>query len=69
MLSEEVMWGGFFLPIQQEIFGNWTWVVHACLKWLFINMLPSMFLAPWIAQFTNSTWASFATYSNRNGIL
>jgi len=78
MFSEEIMWRGFFLPIQQEIFGNWAWVVngllwawviHACLKWHFINMLPSMLIAPWIAQFTNSTWASFATHAIGNSLL
>ncbi|WP_369128054.1 CPBP family glutamic-type intramembrane protease [Lysinibacillus sp. CNPSo 3705] len=78
MLSEEIMWRGFFLPIQQEIFGNWAWVVngllwawviHACLKWHFINMLPSMLIAPWITQFTHSTWASFVTHSVGNSLL
>jgi len=78
MFSEEIMWRGFFLPIQQEIFGNWAWivngllwawVVHACLKWHFINMLPSMLIAPWIAQCTSSTWASFATHAIGNSLL
>jgi membrane protease YdiL (CAAX protease family) len=32
-------------------------------------MLPSMLIAPWIAQFTGSTWASFATHSIGNSLL
>ncbi|MEB2282117.1 CPBP family intramembrane metalloprotease [Lysinibacillus xylanilyticus] len=68
MLSEELMWRGFFLPIQQDIFGNWAWVVngllwawgYSCLSEVaFYHMLPSMLIASWITQFTHSTWASF----------
>lgn len=78
MFSEELMWRGFFLPIQEGMFGEWAWVingllwawlVHACLKWHFISMLPSMLIAPLIAQYTGSTWASFAVHSIGNSVL
>lgn len=78
MLSEEIMWRGLILPVQEELLGGWAWllngllwawIVHACLKWHFINMLPSMLIAPWIAQFTGSTWASFATHAIGNSLL
>jgi membrane protease YdiL (CAAX protease family) len=78
MFSEEIMWRGLILPAQVEMFGDWAWIlngllwawiVHACLKWHFINMLPSMLIAPWIAQFTGSTWASFAVHAIGNSLL
>lgn len=67
MLGEELMWRGYILPRQEVKFGKWAWLInglfwayilHACLKWQFIGMLPSMLLTPWIAQKCRSTWAS-----------
>ncbi|WP_170885535.1 CPBP family intramembrane glutamic endopeptidase [Bacillus alkalicellulosilyticus] len=78
MFSEEMMWRGYLLPVQELMFGEvawvvngllWAWVVHACLKWHFIGMLPSMLVAPFIAQFTGSTWASFAVHAIGNSPL
>lgn len=78
MFSEEMMWRGYFLPIQEGMVGDWAWVlngllwawlVHVCLKWHFISMLPSMLIAPWIAQYTGSTWASFAVHAIGNSVL
>ena len=67
MLGEEFMWRGYILPRQEVRFGKWAWLVnglfwayilHACLKWQYIGMLPSMLLAPWVAQKCKSTLAS-----------
>ncbi|MCR8645506.1 CPBP family intramembrane metalloprotease [Paenibacillus sp. N1-5-1-14] len=78
MFSEELMWRGYILPSQIDIFGAyawiingllWAWVIHACLKWHFIGMLPGMLIAPWIAQHTDSTWASFAAHAIGNAPL
>jgi len=78
MFSEEMMWRGYFLPIQESIFGSyawiinglmWAWLVHACFKWHFISMLPGMLIAPLIAQYTESTWASFMTHAIPNSLL
>ncbi|EEG79111.1 CPBP family intramembrane glutamic endopeptidase [Dethiobacter alkaliphilus] len=78
MFSEEIMWRGYMLPLQEGIFGGWAWVfngflwawvVHAVLKWHFIGMLPGMLIAPLIAQHTQSTWASFLTHAVPNSIL
>lgn len=78
MLSEEFMWRGYILPYQEVMFGEWAWlvngllwawVVHALLKWHWINMIPGMLLAPWIAQHTGSTWASFAAHAIGNSPL
>jgi membrane protease YdiL (CAAX protease family) len=78
MFSEEIMWRGYILPLQEISFGNWAWVVngilwawivHAALKWHFVGMLPSMLIAPFIAQQTGSTWASFAVHALGNSPL
>lgn len=78
MFSEEIMWRGFLLPIQISMFGDfawvingllWAWIVHACLKWHFIGMLPSMLIAPFVAQWTGSTWAAFFVHAVPNSLL
>lgn len=78
MFSEEMMWRGFLLPIQENMFGDfawvvngllWAWLLHMALKWHFIGMLPSMLIAPFMAQYTGSTWASFAVHAIGNSPL
>ena len=78
MFSEEMMWRGYLLPLQENMFGNiawiingilWAWLLHIALKWHFIGMLPSMLIAPFIAQYTESTWASFAVHAIGNSPL
>lgn len=78
MFSEEMMWRGFLLPIQETMFGEfawvvngllWAWLLHMALKWHFVGMLPSMLIAPFIAQYTGSTWASFAVHAIGNSPL
>lgn len=78
MFCEEMMWRGYILPLQIDTYGSyawlingllWAWVVHACLKWHFIGMVPGMLIAPWIAQHTGSTWASFAAHAIGNSPL
>lgn len=78
MLSEEIMWRGFLLPLQENMFGNfawvingllWAWLVHAILKWHFIGMLPGMLAAPLVAQMTGSTWSAVIAHVIPNSIL
>lgn len=78
MFSEEMMWRGYLLPIQEVMFGDmawvfngllWAWVLHIALKWHVIGMIPSMLIAPLIAQYTQSTWASFAVHAIGNAPL
>ena len=78
MFSEEMMWRGYLLPLQETMFGSWAWVVngllwawlvHAVLKWHFIGMIPGMLAAPFIAQFTQSTWAAFIVHAAPNSLL
>jgi len=78
MFSEEMMWRGYLLPIQETMFGDmawilngllWAWVLHIALKWHVIGMIPSMLIAPLIAQYTQSTWASFAVHAIGNAPL
>jgi len=78
MFSEEMMWRGYLLPIQEIMLGNmawvfngllWAWVLHIALKWHVVGMIPSMLVAPLIAQYTQSTWASFAVHAIGNAPL
>jgi len=78
MLCEEVMWRGYLLPLQEEMFGWWAWIfngllwawlVHAILKWHFIGMIPGMLITPLIAQMTQSTWASLIVHATPNTLL
>ncbi len=74
-LGEEFVWRGYILPRQELSLGRWAWlvngllwafVVHAVLKWQYVGMLPSMLLAPWLAQKTKNTWASFLVHFGGN---
>jgi membrane protease YdiL (CAAX protease family) len=78
MVGEEFMWRGYILPRQELRFGRWAWVVnglmwaflvHACMKWAFIGMLPSMLLTPWIAQKLKNTNASLFVHVFGNVVL
>ena len=78
MFSEEIMWRGYLLPMQIAVFGNaawlinglmWAYLVHLCLKWHFIAMLPSMLIVPLIAQTMHSTWAAFYVHAIPNMLL
>jgi len=78
MFSEELMWRGFILPLQEGLFGEfawlvnglmWAWLVHAGLKWHFIGMLPGMLIAPWVARYTGNTFAAFIVHAGGNSIL
>jgi hypothetical protein len=41
-----------------ELADGLAFILHACLKWQFIGMLPSVLLTPWVAQKCRSTWES-----------
>ena len=78
MVSEEIMWRGYILPMQIEIFGSlawvvnglmWAYLVHLCLKWHFVAMLPGMLVVPFIAQMMNSTIAAFYVHAIPNMLL
>lgn len=78
MLGEEFMWRGYILPRQQLAYGRWAWVVngllwaflmHLCMKWHYIGMLPSMLLTPWLAQRLQNTTASAVVHIAGNAIL
>ena len=78
MIGEEFMWREYILPRQELAHGKWAWVVnglmwaflvHACMKWHYIGMLPSMLLTPWLAQRMKNTSASAMVHIGGNAIL
>ena len=78
MFSEEMMWRGSILPLQETMFGSWAWLingllwawlVHAVLKWHFIGMLPGMLIAPLVTQIIQSTWAGLIVHAVPNALL
>ena len=78
MFSEELMWRGYLLPLQEAQFGlyawvingmMWAWLMHVVLKWHFAAMIPGMLAAPLAAQLVQSTWASFAVHAISNAPL
>ncbi len=77
MIGEELMWRGYILPRQELTYGRWAWVVngllwaflvHVCMKWHYIGMLPSMLLTPWLAQKMKNTSASAYVHIGGNVI-
>ncbi len=78
MFSEELMWRGYLLPLQEAAYGGWAvvingvlwaWVLHACLKWHLVAMLPGMLVAPFVAWQTGSTWGSLLVHGLSNAVL
>lgn len=78
MLGEEIMWRGYILPRQEIRFGRmawlvngllWAYVMHLCLKWNVIAMLPSMLIAPYAAQKTQNTWVSLGIHMIPNMMI
>lgn len=78
MLGEEIIWRGYLLPRQEVVFGNyawvlngllWAWLMHSCLKWNFISMLPSMLITPLMAQKTKNTTVSYIIHAVPNMMI
>jgi hypothetical protein len=78
MIGEEFMWRGYILPRQELVHGKWAWainglmwalLVHACMKWHYVGMLPSMLLTPWLAQRLKNTTASAIVHVGGNAVL
>jgi len=78
MLAEEVIWRGYLLPRQEKKHGKyawvlngflWAWLMHICLKWNFISMIPSMLITPFMAQKTGSTTVAYIIHSVPNMLI
>lgn len=78
MISEEFIWRGYILPMQEKKYGKYAWLingllwaylVHGFLKWSYISFLPSMLITPWIAQKTKNTCISFLVHAVPNTLL
>ena len=78
MIGEELLWRGYILPRQEKrhkkyafIINSllWEFFIHACMKWNYIGMIPSMVLTPWIAQKLQNTTASMFVHIVGNILL
>jgi len=63
--GEELLWRGYALPRQKKVFGKWAWLVngimwnlliHLFARWLFIVLIPSTLIVPYLSQKLDSTW-------------
>lgn len=75
ILGEELLWRGYMLPRQELAFGKWAWLVngafwlvlfHAFMPWIFISVLPTMTLVPYLTQRLQSTWCGIVIHGTGN---
>ncbi len=78
ILGEELLWRGYLLPRQELAFGKWAWLVnglcwillfHMFLPWIFMTIIPSMVLVPWLAQRQKSTVSAIVIHGTGNTLL
>lgn len=76
ILGEEFLWRGVMLPRQEAAFGEKAWLVHGvgwglfhiAFGWqLLLTLLPLMFILPYVAQKTRSTWVGVIMHAGLNG--
>ncbi len=76
IFGEELLWRGYILPRQQLSHGNYAWVINALLWVMFhfsfglnliINMLPLLFIIPYLVQKRNNTWIGIILHAAVNG--
>ncbi|MCP4547273.1 MAG: CPBP family intramembrane metalloprotease [bacterium] len=69
--GEAMLWRGLLLPRMELNYGRWAWVVnglfwvflfHAGFRHLYPALIPGCLIMPYLAQRTNSTWASLVIH-------
>jgi hypothetical protein len=78
IICEELLWRGYLLPRQERVFGRWAWLVngllwifvfHAMFRWMWITLLPTGLITPFVAQRTGSTWAAILIHGVGNAVF
>lgn len=78
ILGEELLWRGYLLPRQELAFGKWAWLVnglcwivlfHMFMPWIFLTIIPTMVLVPWLAQRQQSTVIAIVIHGTGNTLL
>ena len=76
IVGEELFWRGYILPRQEQAFPRRAWFLNACLWAIFhvafgwqllLVLLPILFVQPYIAQRTRSTWPGIVIHGVLNG--
>ncbi|MEM7124675.1 MAG: CPBP family glutamic-type intramembrane protease [Chloroflexota bacterium] len=57
--GEELLWRGYALPLQEEVFGRYAWLVngllwnlliHYFMRWNFLTLMPISLIIPYLVQ-------------------
>ena len=77
ILGEELLWRGYLLPRQQEVFGKSAWLLNGTL-WLLFHwstgvpamamILPITLILPWVAQRRQNTWVGILIHGIFNAM-
>lgn len=78
IFGEELLWRGYLLPRQERVFGKGAWLIngllwivllHFMMRWMWVTLIPTGFLTPFIAQHVKNTWAAIIIHGFGNGIF
>ena len=78
IMGEELLWRSYLLPRQERVFGKWAWLVngilwiflvHFMMRWMWVILVPTGLLTPFIAQYVKNTWAAVIIHGFGNGIF
>lgn len=78
IVGEELLWRAYLLPRQERVFGKWAWLVngvlwifllHFMMRWMWLTLIPTGLLTPFIAQRVKNSWAAVMIHGFGNGIF
>ena len=72
VLSEEFVWRGYLLPLQEQAFGKWAWLLNGAL-WnipfhlytatAFFADMPFFLILPFLTQRLRNTWFAVSVHA------